>query len=54
MDVTDKIRVKNTAFVFCAIAMLIVANELPYVVMGEWHNTLDEFANTGWLHTISG
>ena len=34
--------------------MLIVADSLPYVIMGDWNNPPEELVKTGWLDTIDG
>ena len=53
MDVSDKFKIKNRA-ILLALGMLIAANWLPYVFMGDWNNTPQELADTGWLETIDG
>ena len=40
--------------ILLALGMLILANNLPYLLMQDWNNSPEELANTGWLHTIDG
>ena len=51
MDVNDKFRIKNRA-ILLAMGMLIVANAMLFVAMGDWNNTPTELASTGWLETV--
>ena len=53
MDVNDKFKIKNMA-ILLALGMLIAANGLPYVIMGDWNNTSQELASIGWLETVDG
>ena len=34
--------------------MIIVANGLPFVALGDWNNSPEAIASSGWLHTIDG